>query len=145
MHFATPTAQLPYDETEKVGIVYFRTETVPSSYTEQLFRCRACWERNGVSLGATFLDYGVAANVPLNRRSGFFALMLRLRRGDVSTVIVDDLDRIARDFNMLLPAVRMIEAQAAVLLTADGHRVTATDLEPLSASDHRAALRRRCP
>jgi hypothetical protein len=128
MHFATPIAQDPDSDAEKVGLAYFRTATTGKSYSDQLARCRACWEREGITIGATFLDYGVAASVPLNRRNGFLGLMVRLRRGDVSWGVVDEASRIARDPVRLFHASRVIEAQGAILLTADGHRIGTTDL-----------------
>lgn len=128
MHFATPIAQDPYSEAEKVGLAYFRTATTGTCHSDQLFRCRACCEREGITIGATFLDYGVVASVPLNRRNGFLGLMVRLRRSDVSWVVVDDASRIARDPVRLLQASRVIEAQGAILLTADGQRIGTTGL-----------------
>ncbi|WP_147115198.1 recombinase family protein [Tateyamaria sp. syn59] len=139
MHFAEPIAQTPYAAEDKVGLVYFRTATTGVSYGDQMFCCRALWERENITIGATFLDYGVRGSVSPDQRSGFFALMARLRRGDVSTVLVDDVTRIARDPVIVLQACRIIEAQGAVLLTACAGRISATNLGMLFQHEHNNA------
>lgn len=137
MHFEIPTAETAAldvsADAQEVGIVYCRTAAQSSCMTQQS-ACRDYCERNGIAIGATFIDHGIASSTPLCQRTGFAGLLVCLRRGHIAAVIVDDATRIARSLPMLIQGVKMIEARGAVVWTADGRRLSAADLRQLLLS-----------
>ena len=70
------------------------------------FACRDYCKRNGIAVGATFVNHGIASSAPLSERAGFAGLLACLRWQNVSVVIVDDATHVAGNFPHALSGSR---------------------------------------
>ena len=83
--------------------------------------------RAGYALVDEFYDPGVSGADPIETRPGFSALLDRIEWNGVSTVIVEDASRFARDLMTQELGILALIGRGVTVLTATGDDLTATD------------------
>ena len=113
------------------ALAYLRTSSAANvgsdSDTRQREAIQSFAERAGFEIIAEYYDTAVSGSDALEARPGFAALLDRLEANGVSTVILEDSSRLARDLlTQELGIVSLIERKVRVFTTS-GDDITATD------------------
>jgi DNA invertase Pin-like site-specific DNA recombinase len=82
--------------------------------------------RAGLEIVASFYDAAVSGSDALEARPGFSALLDKIERNGVRTVIIEDASRLARDLLTQELGIISLQQRAVTVLTASGDDLTDT-------------------
>jgi site-specific DNA recombinase len=77
-----------------------REQRERNTIESQLHELPLLAERLGLGVDATYIDNGISGAALLERRQGLLGMLERIKGGDISHVLVFDLDRFTRDVSM---------------------------------------------
>ena len=86
----------------------------------QVRNCQTLAERDGLSVVATFADEGISGTTDEDHRPGFGALMKASMNGEFDVVIVDEHNRLARNWR-LLKAIEEFQSRNQKLIDCAGY------------------------
>lgn len=106
------------------AVAYFRTSTLTNADGDSVYRQARAVEKAaaaaGMELSACFWDAGVSGTDPVDGRPGFKALLAWAAEAGVSTVLVEDASRFARDLMAQEVGLLLCRGQGVRILTATG-------------------------
>jgi DNA invertase Pin-like site-specific DNA recombinase len=131
---AKPRRHKPMGSKKRVpAIAYLRTSSASNvgadkdSDKRQAEAIRAFAVRSGFVVVDTFYDAAVSGADPLEARPGFAALLDHIEGNGVTTVLVEDATRLARDLITQETGIVSLVERGVRVVTASGDDLTATD------------------